>query len=177
MRNPMNHSRWMSLTTHSAAAIALAAATAACGAASARTATAPAVPGAVAVSYTADLFTHRLAAATALVLPASRSEFRVLADLVATRPPGSVRRLAAGSVSITGDTAVVTLTGTICEGSSGGSPSAGTPRCLAETNPHTSNPGFQVKLTKAANGEWYVYFPAVAGSGHPSSAAPPPPAG
>jgi hypothetical protein len=179
MHNPKKHSRWMRLATHSAALTALAAATAACGSASGAaspvgtaspvSATVPAPPGAVAVTYVTDLFTHRLAAATKLVLPAGRSEFRVYADIIATRPLGSVRGLTAGSVSITGNTAVVNLTGTICVASSGSSSSAGTPDCQTQTDPHAGNPAFQVGLTKAADGDWYVGSRPVADGGHPSS--------
>jgi hypothetical protein len=181
MRNPTNHSRWMRLATHSAALTALTAATAACGSASGVAspvgATVPAPPGAVAVTYITDLATHRLAAATELVLPAGRSEFRVYADIIATRRPGSVRGLTAGSVSITGSTAVVNLTGTICLPSSGSSSSAGTPDCLTQTGPHASNPFFQVTLTKAADGDWYVGSPPVAHGGHIPSATASAPAG
>jgi hypothetical protein len=173
MRNPTKHSRWMRLATHSAALTALAAATAACGSASGATSparpTVPAPPGAVAVTYITDLATHRLAAATKLVLPAGRSEFRVYADIIATRPLGSVRGLTAGSVSITGSIAVVNLTGTICVASSGSSSSAGTRDCQTQTDPHAGNPAFQVGLTKAADGDWYVGSPPVADGGHPSS--------
>ena len=159
----------MSLAARSAALATLAAATSASGAASPVGTTVTAPPGAVAVTHTTDLATHRLAAATKLVLPAGRSEFRVYADIIATRPLGSVRGLTAGSVSITGSIAVVNLTGTICVAPSGSSSSKGTPDCQTQTDPHAGNPAFQVGLTKAADGDWYVGSPPVADGGHPSS--------
>jgi hypothetical protein len=135
----------MHLAACFAAVAAVLAGAAACASAS------PSSPGEVALSYTRDMYTHHLAAATAMVLPGDRSGgFHTLTAVAARLPSSTVRGLAVKSVSITGSTAFVTLTGTICEGGS----LSDRPYCVT-----APGPAFQVRLTMAADGDWYVYFP------------------
>lgn len=116
-------------------------------------------PGAVAVAYTSDIFSGNLNEAAALVLPSYRSEFRVLQTIMATNT-GSATNLAPGDTTFSGNTAVVVVTGTICGNSPSATPSASpAPRCLTNSDPNSSNPGFRVALEKSANNQWFIYFP------------------
>ncbi|WP_146259313.1 hypothetical protein [Streptomyces tateyamensis] len=71
----------------------------------------------------------------------------------------SAHDLAAGSVEVTGDKAVVILTGSICSADATAPGTAG-PRCLTNTDQNSTNPGFKVTLEQLSDGKWYVYFPA-----------------
>lgn len=121
-------------------------------------------PGPVAVAYTRDIFLGKLTEAATMVLPSYRSEFRVLQTVMATNT-GSVTNLAAGDATFSGNTAMVVLTGTICENTPGATPSASpVPRCLTNSDPNSSNPGFRVALEKSAKNQWFIYFPLPAAS-------------
>jgi hypothetical protein len=120
-------------------------------------------PAAVAVAYTNDLFSNRLADAMAMVLPSSQGDFKLMETLV-SQQSGSAHGLVAGATRTSGNSAVVVLLGTICMSGSDVSPgrsaAPGGARCLSNADPGSTNPGFKVSLQKASDGKWYVYFPA-----------------
>lgn len=110
-------------------------------------------PQQVAVAYSQALFAGHLDTARSYVDPPSQPALAVLANSLGSAHVSS-RNLAAGSVMMTGDTAVVTLTGTFCNSSS----------CVTNSSPQSPNPIFRVAETRTA-GRWMVTFTA------PTSAA------
>lgn len=119
--------------------------------------TSGAAPEAVAVQYVTDISAHKFDDAANLVLSGDRSDFKVVSAVIAKRQT-SAHDIKALSTDVTGETATVTVGGTVCSGD-GANPSA-SPSCLTNTDPKSKNPVFRVSLEKAPDGRWYVYFPA-----------------
>jgi len=119
-------------------------------------------PGSVALAYASDIFTHRLSEAAELMVPTDEGVFASLEPIMASNA-ASATGLAIGSTLVSGDTAVVVLVGTLCSGppptpvpvnsASGGM------KCVANTDPHGTDPAFIVHLEEVSGGGWYVYFP------------------
>lgn len=117
-------------------------------------------PDQVAMSYARSLFSGDFDAASQRVDSAGRGSFLAL---TAGLGPSSVRGhdLAVGSSSVTGTSAVVVLTGTLCSthslatlSAAAQSPGAG---CISNADPHSLNPIFRIDLSYEA-GRWLVTF-------------------
>jgi hypothetical protein len=120
-----------------------------------------------ALQYAQALFAGDYRMAGGYLEPASHGAFMLI---TAGLKPSSLRsrNLAVGSSTVTGQAAVVILTGTICASATVGTePSiaaSGAMQCVTNSDRHSSNPIFGVQLTRAANGNWLVVYrvPAIA---------------
>ena len=119
-------------------------------------------PGSIAVAYMGDIFSDHPMAAEPLVLPAGRGTFQGLATIIEQKHVSN-RGFAAGATAINGNHATVTIVGTMCpDGASAStaSPSAPTgPQCLTNSDPNSTDKGFQVALQKSTDGKWYIDLP------------------
>ena len=142
----------------------------------------PSSPGGIAVAYVNAVTDGDYARAVTFVSPPERN---VLEAITAGNPPsGDARNIAVGSESISGDSAIVVLTGTICTAAvatgpgstgSGGVPSSSPPteasadstdppsrdnvRCFTNTDPRSMDPVFRVSLTRDATADrWFITF-------------------
>lgn len=135
-------------------------------------------PGDVAVQYTVELYSTHSSQASSLILPASRSDFLVLVNLLAARKLSSAG-LRAGAVVVTGNAATVTILGTLCSAPRAASPPSAphsaAPTCVSNSDAASSNAGFRVSLLKAPDGRWYVYLPVPQHGPEQSGGATPPP--
>ena len=125
------------------------------------------------MAYARALFAGDYSAASRYVDPASRSAFFALTAGLGPRSVSS-RHLAAGSATVTGATAVVVLTGTICSSasmtslaSSPASPST----CVTNTDPHAASPIFRIDLAHESDGRWLVVYRAPAPDGDEATGA------
>lgn len=139
-------------------------------------------PGQTAVEYVNALAAGDYERAIAFVTPAERY---VLEAIAAGDPPtGTAKNIAIGSETVTGNSAVVILTGTLCSaagGSEGGSTGSGgvassSPpaetgaesgdaprgadgRCTTNHDPHSADPMFRVLLKQVPSTDrWFVTF-------------------
>ncbi|WP_370366409.1 hypothetical protein [Catenulispora sp. GP43] len=127
-------------------------------------------PGSIAVAYMGDIFSDHPMDAEPLVLPTGRGSFQALATIIEQKHV-SGRNFAAGATTVTGDHATVTITGTMCPNGATGAQTAGTttdtvtssasptPECVTNSDPNSTNKGFQVALQKSADGKWYIDIP------------------
>lgn len=121
--------------------------------------------GAAALQYAQALFAGDSRMAGGYVEPASRGAFMLIAGGL---KPSSLRsrNLAVGSSTVTGQAAVVILTGTICASATVGTQlsnaASGAMQCVTNADRHSSNPVFDVELTRAASGNWLVVYRAPA---------------
>lgn len=116
--------------------------------------------GAVAQAYARHLFAGEFPLAAQSVLPAEQSVFRAITLGVGSASTRA-QNLAVGSVAVTGQHAVVVLTGTLCTTASrkplSKSPSA--KNCVSNRDPKSTNPIFRVQLVMIPAKTWYVYYP------------------
>jgi hypothetical protein len=116
-------------------------------------------PARVAVKYVTTLFSSSPQEAGNLVLPASRSDFSAITGLIGHNVV-SASGIKAGTTMVTGTTATVVFTGTICSATRVAAAANTEPNtCSSNADPNSDNPAFRVALRKASNGDWYVYFP------------------
>ncbi len=118
----------------------------------------------IALKYVAAVFSHSPQNATSLVLPSLRGPFANMMAIISHNKVSS-RDISPGAITVTDNNAVVVFTGTICSiaagsttSNEGASAAPNSDGCLSNTDPHSSNPAFQVKLQKASDGHWYVYL-------------------
>lgn len=139
-------------------AVALLGILAGCGQTGPKESSAPSQPADIALRYATDIYSMHAQEAGSLVLPASRNDFQVLANLMGAHDL-SEHGLRVGATTITGNSAVVVILGSICTAPRGTTSSAETPTCVSNSDPRSSDPGFHVSLTKTSEGRWFVYFP------------------
>jgi hypothetical protein len=122
-------------------------------------------PGEVALAYFSDVFSGEFKEASQWVDPKSRGPFElVFNDLSPSAVHDADLRI--GSSTVTGDTALVIMTGKICTDGEGiakprpGSTPEPAPKpsytCQSNRNPHSVNPVFGVKLILTHGNVWYV---------------------
>lgn len=137
-------------------------------------------PADVAVRFATDLYSADPNRARSLVAATARGEFQVIVNASAGRRLSSTG-LQAGEVAKIGNSAIVTVLGTICGMSAEATRSSGTAAnstCVSNSDRGSTDPRFRVSLMKASTGGWVVYFPAPpSNSQEPASVAPPPPTG
>jgi hypothetical protein len=122
-------------------------------------------PGEVALSYFSDVFSGQFKEASQWVDPKSRAPFELVFNDLS---PSAVNDadLGVGSSTVTGDTALVIMTGKICTDGEGiaksrpGSTPEPAPKlsytCQSNRNPHSVNPVFRVKLVLTHGNVWFV---------------------
>lgn len=111
--------------------------------------------GSVALAFDRDLYARRFVAAESLMDPASARVLQRIAD-TARLPRARASHLAAGAVVPAGDgvsvggTATVTITGTFCNDSDRAQP------CVTNSDRGSTDPRFEVFVTKRSDGTWQV---------------------
>ena len=127
-------------------------------------------PGSIAVAYMGNIFSDHPMAAEPLILPSGRGTFRALATIIEQKHVTG-RDFAAGATTVNGNHATVTITGTMCPNDATVTPTADAtvgsvspstpagPRCVTNTDPNSTNKGFQVALQKSTDGKWYSDIP------------------
>jgi hypothetical protein len=141
------------------------------------------MPSNAAVAYVTALFSGDVDRAAEFILPGDQNLFRYIADGVTSNSTRS-ENIKAAAVTVVGEKATVILTGTLCTTPSlsptpmpSNSPSTQSPtissdnaQCVSNTDPHTTNPIFQVMLKSGDAGHWYVDYGSSGGSTIPTSA-------
>lgn len=116
-------------------------------------------PGWVALTYVKDLYSGKFSNAERLVTPSQRNIFQ-LAVLGIKPHSVSSYNLKIGSVSFVKTTASVILTGRLC--STGNTRSLSEvpsgKHCISNSNPHSNDPAFDVRLSSSLNGTFAVTF-------------------
>ncbi len=182
-RSPALEQRSFGLAKHRLALVVALAALVACSrGSSGQDPTLSSSPGEIAVAYVNALAAGNYDRAIAFVTPAERNVLEVIA--AGNPPTGTANNIAVGSETVTDDSAVVILTGTLCSvagaksvgstGSggvassspstdagvqSGGSTHEKNDRCIANQDPSSADPAFRVFLERVpSTGRWFVTF-------------------
>lgn len=140
---PIRHAIRVVAAAAAAAAVVLAAS---CGHSQKLSAAPAGSPQQVAIVYSQAILAGRVDDARGYVAPASQPAFQVIAGTLG-QAGGSARDLASGSVTISGASAVVVLTGTLCY----------TGTCISNSSSQSANPIFKVSETRI-DGRWMVTF-------------------
>jgi hypothetical protein len=118
-------------------------------------------PGAVALAYTITLGNGDVAGALELVSPIYREQ---LTTVFKAAGPSRVEMhdMAVGSVSEADGNALVILTGSLCSisppATGANDATSGSMPCVSNSDPHTTNPAFHVRLVRNSDSKWEIAF-------------------